>query len=297
MLAEPLRGRHISHISDLENAFGPRAECIQLAAVPFSADIFALATQTYSIVVVDGDTSYQVRRYVEPGHITVVYAERSRGFTVAARNGLTRNDLVVVREAVLDASVLGRSRSVWIDIDVQAFRDLHAPLPYSGQVLVLTIDDADCDRLHSAVPDAVTIGYAGDLLQATISALRASAIKPGPNKRERKMYALARRVEAFMWDNVTERISIARMCKGAGCRTRNVTYCFKDIFGLGPIAYFKLRRLAAVHRRLRDPHSRLRIMDVAAEFGFWHMGHFSTDYRRVFGETATETIAATRTKI
>jgi AraC-like DNA-binding protein len=295
MVAEPLgAGRHVSDIVDLENAFHPPAECVQLTAEPFSARVFAFAAKGFASVAIDAENSYQLRRYVPPGTVAIGYVERSHGVSLCGRNGFTPSDLVVGREVVIDAALFGSSLSVWIDIGMQAFTALRVPVPESGQIAVLTMSDTERERLQSAVLSVTSAGYAGDLAQAAMSALRAGRVKPGPNKRERNMYALARRVEDFMWENIAEHITIARMCMGAGCRTRNVTYCFKGLFGLGPIAYFKLRRLAAVHRRLRDPHSRLRIMDVAADFGFWHMGHFSADYRRVFGQTASKTIATAR---
>ena len=35
-----------------------------------------------------------------------------------------------------------------------------------------------------------------------------------------------------------------------------------------------------------DPHT---VADIAARWGFWHMGHFSQDYKALFGETPTQT--------
>jgi AraC family ethanolamine operon transcriptional activator len=77
---------------------------------------------------------------------------------------------------------------------------------------------------------------------------------------------------------------------------RTLIYSFKDWFGMGPIAYLKLLRLNAVHRRLKEPRESVRIFDVAADFGFWHMGHFSTNYKRVFGVTPTQTVSAARSR-
>lgn len=44
----------------------------------------------------------------------------------------------------------------------------------------------------------------------------------------------------------------------------------------------------------REATGGLRIIDVAADFGFWHMGHFGSDYRRTFGTTASQTLARAR---
>ncbi len=47
-------------------------------------------------------------------------------------------------------------------------------------------------------------------------------------------------------------------------------------------------------RRARDvlidpAGSDLRIADIANRYGFWHMGQFAADYRRMFAELPSET--------
>lgn len=108
------------------------------------------------------------------------------------------------------------------------------------------------------------------------------------------MDLLARRIVSCMWQNVGEPVRLSQLCRSAGCGTRSAIYYFKELFGLGPITYLKLLRLTAAHRRIRDPKCGLRIIDVAADFGFWHMGHFGSDYRRTFGTTASQTLARAR---
>jgi AraC family ethanolamine operon transcriptional activator len=48
-------------------------------------------------------------------------------------------------------------------------------------------------------------------------------------------------------------------------------------------------RLNAVRRELRNGTADQTIGDVAARWGFWHMGHFSHDYKALFGETPSHT--------
>ena len=55
--------------------------------------------------------------------------------------------------------------------------------------------------------------------------------------------------------------------------------------------YLKRLRLNGVRRALQRAHkARTRIIDVATAWGFWHMGHFATDYRRMFGEAPSQTL-------
>lgn len=110
------------------------------------------------------------------------------------------------------------------------------------------------------------------------------------HRAENRWYALAHRAEAFVWANVGEPLSLVAIAQAAGCTTRRLQYTFHRIHGVGPSTYFKLRRLEAVRRALLIGCGGKTIMDVAAEFGFWHQGHFGADYRRRFGETPSQTL-------
>ena len=64
------------------------------------------------------------------------------------------------------------------------------------------------------------------------------------------------------------------------------------MFGVSPKQYLQIYRLNQVQRRLQ--HSRDSETTVAREaeaWGFWHMGQFSRDYRRMFGELPSQTLA------
>ena len=65
--------------------------------------------------------------------------------------------------------------------------------------------------------------------------------------------------------------------------------------GISPKQYLQIYRLNRVQRRLQ--HSQGNATTVAGEakaWGFWHMGQFSRDYRRMFGELPSETLARGR---
>jgi AraC-like DNA-binding protein len=50
--------------------------------------------------------------------------------------------------------------------------------------------------------------------------------------------------------------------------------------------------LAEVHKGLRDfdDHDYDSIIELAGVNGFWHMGQFAADYRRIYGELPSETL-------
>ena len=59
-----------------------------------------------------------------------------------------------------------------------------------------------------------------------------------------------------------------------------------------PQQYVKARRLNAVRRSLLDSDCEqgIRVTDVALDHGFSHLGRFSGEYRRYFGESPRETL-------
>ncbi|WP_282433594.1 helix-turn-helix domain-containing protein [Okeania hirsuta] len=67
---------------------------------------------------------------------------------------------------------------------------------------------------------------------------------------------------------------------------------FKDLFGVSPMRYLKIRRLNAVRQRLKasEPEN-CSIVFLANEFGFYCPSHFTRDYKAMFGELPSETLA------
>lgn len=80
------------------------------------------------------------------------------------------------------------------------------------------------------------------------------------------------------------------LCEHLGCSERSVQYAFKRHFGLSPKQYITACRLKAVRRALIQNSSE-SITKIAGDWGFWHMGQFAADYRRLFGELPKVTLA------
>jgi AraC family ethanolamine operon transcriptional activator len=74
---------------------------------------------------------------------------------------------------------------------------------------------------------------------------------------------------------------------------RSLRYAFRDLLDTTPTAYLKAQRLNRAHHALRqaDP-SRVLVKQVALANGFWHLGQFAADYKRLFGESPSETLAS-----
>jgi AraC family ethanolamine operon transcriptional activator len=133
----------------------------------------------------------------------------------------------------------------------------------------------------------------GALLDSIVSALLA------PWHRDRSVHVevahyqrmpIVRRVEAFMRANLDEPLMLHQICAAARASERAVEYAFQDVYGMGAKQYLRLLRFHMVRRQLKAmPPQAGTVIAIAQQYGFWHTGHFSTGYRRLFGETAQQT--------
>ena len=100
-----------------------------------------------------------------------------------------------------------------------------------------------------------------------------------------------RRCEAYMRDHVDATLTLLDLSQVSGMRSRSLINAFEAVTGYSPMDYLKRLRLNGVHRTLqRTRGDAIRIIDVATDWGFWHMGHFTADYRMMFGETPSQTL-------
>lgn len=64
---------------------------------------------------------------------------------------------------------------------------------------------------------------------------------------------------------------------------------------MAPGAYVKHRRYEGVRRQMLESSAGLRnVTEAALEFGFSHLGRFAAEYRGLFGELPSETLARRR---
>lgn len=86
-----------------------------------------------------------------------------------------------------------------------------------------------------------------------------------------------------------EPLSMLELCGQVGASRRKLTYCFQDVLGTSPMQYLRAVRLNGVRRELRSGEA-AAVQDAAARWGFFHMGQFSLDYKKQFGELPSATL-------
>ena len=99
------------------------------------------------------------------------------------------------------------------------------------------------------------------------------------------------KAERFIVESDVSVITIPELCMVANVSERTLEYAFRERYGLTPKAYTLIHRMNNIHKYLRraDPQNTL-ISEIARQYGFWHMGKFSADYKKIFGELPSETL-------
>lgn len=82
-------------------------------------------------------------------------------------------------------------------------------------------------------------------------------------------------------------ITVPELCERLFVSRRTLQYCFEEVLGMTPVQYLRILRLNGVRRDLlRKPDC--AVCDVAADWGFWHLSQFASDYRKLFGHPPSE---------
>jgi len=147
-----------------------------------------------------------------------------------------------------------------------------------------------------ANPAALRFQQAQRLLeQSLLCALVAVAVDADDNGSPKLPCASRQHVvdaaKAYMRDRIDLPLTVADLCVELGVSRRTLQYSFQQVLGLNPVRYLRALRLNGVRRDLKAvSHRPGSVLDIAAKWGFWHAGHFVTDYKRMFNELPSETL-------
>jgi AraC family ethanolamine operon transcriptional activator len=109
--------------------------------------------------------------------------------------------------------------------------------------------------------------------------------------------AAVRRIEVYLEAHRGQMPSVPTLCGVAGVSERTLEYAFREHVGVTPVRYLKLRRLNQVRRALRAPESAgASVTEIALRVGFYDLGRFAGEYRSLFGELPSRTLAESRVR-
>ena len=109
---------------------------------------------------------------------------------------------------------------------------------------------------------------------------------PKATQEERLMKRVLDHIEA----NIRENLTVEELAMVAGTSVRRLYSLFANRLATTPKLLIKQRRLAAIHRELKNNPAIRNVTEAALEYSFTHLGRFSSDYKKAYGELPSETL-------
>jgi AraC-like DNA-binding protein len=234
---------------------------------------------------------------------------------LAAHGRLWQSDqdkgLIVSPHEAQDLEIAGNCRKIIVAIPRPALRQvlegllhrpLDTPLTFQPGMDAASGDQAAWWRMvkfmlaemERSGPLVNHLQMAGDLEQALLKGL---LLSQPHNYSEALVDALSPscphyllRARQFIQDNARENLTLEDIERAAGVSRYKLFDGFGQHFGQAPMAYLKKYRLEAVRRDMLVDRSERNISSIAMGWGFTHLGRFSSDYKKLFGEAPSETL-------
>ena len=310
---------HHKIITTLDELFDPLASARMQPKVvqsgPMRAEVMHFNASGTLVEV--GDYSFPVTTQGESSEGRVTFVTPLRPSTVRL-NGERLSPAALyafgegseVRGATADATCLGivsmptaalerTAISLGVDVD----------LPDRGELKpVRTIEQRRLHQLFGwalesarATPGGVLDRHAAGSISDTMAEIvvrsfeRDAATRPRARRTLDSM-GIARACEEFAETTRYQDVTLAKLCTASGYGERRVREAFYECYGMSPTACLRVAALYRVRAAMLERRpTRATVSGAAADFGFWHLGRFSAQYRALFGESPRETLAGRST--
>jgi len=112
------------------------------------------------------------------------------------------------------------------------------------------------------------------------------SVKPRP-------YPLLKAIE-LTTNNLDSPPSISELALEVGVTPRYLQFLFKSHLVMTPKQFITITRLNTARRRLRHTdYGRGKVADIANQLGYWHMGSFSQDFKKLFNSNPADLLRLT----
>jgi AraC family ethanolamine operon transcriptional activator len=306
-----IRSTRLSNVLDLARiARGINMEITQLDPGAFESDVIQL--KVHNVLASRISTSRRLRLQGNLKFLSLSFLSGGSGLPTWHGHAVTPSDLLAADageefDLVVPAGIQAYCVSVIGDAEV-TLRHLGGPVlagKLSGSGYPIPCDPDMIQQLGDwftkryekfDVNTSMTGGSALKLKQAFLRRL-AACLRTGTRASSLETYTSTGRVEAVqrveqhLLGDLTIPQTVDELCRYAGTSRRTLEYAFKDYFGTSPKQFVKALRLnAARNDLLFGQYGTEQVATIAVGWGFTHMGQFSADYRRMFGENPSKTL-------
>lgn len=130
------------------------------------------------------------------------------------------------------------------------------------------------------------------LLKLTVDIINPALCAPEPINQFNKRQQGINRVVEYIREHCQQLPDITQLCQIAQLSERSLQYGFKERFGITPVHYLRIIRLNGAHKELLTlDKSTISVAQVALNWGFVEFGRFSRDYKALFDQLPSQTLA------
>jgi AraC-like DNA-binding protein len=258
------------------------------------------------------DAAYVMKSSTTPDRIPVFFLNDALQAPVG-HNGIeiSAHDLVVYKLAVdchvwtqgtsslanmsLNAEDFAAASKAILGCELDIPRETHVIRPAPALLARLQALHKAAYQLSRDMPDALARPATAKSLEHelvhTMVACLAGHPQIGSRPHTDAHFKVIARFEDFLAEKQQEPVYLAEICAAIGISERSLRSCCQKHLSMGPIHYLWLRRMHMARRSLlaADPQSET-VTEIATANGFWELGRFSVEYRRLFGESPSATL-------
>ncbi len=179
-----------------------------------------------------------------------------------------------------------------LDTPLQFAPQLHLDSPGGAYFLHLlgTLMEALCCAGHPLHQPLVFKQFESTLLNALLYGQPNNLPLAAGADHTRKLSPwFVKRTEEFIHAHAHEPLTVEQLAAYAEVSVRTLFAGFREYTGTSPMAYLRDVRLEQVHQALCAGHD-VSVTDVALKWGFAHLGRFSQEYRKRYGELPSTTL-------
>jgi AraC family ethanolamine operon transcriptional activator len=128
-------------------------------------------------------------------------------------------------------------------------------------------------------------------LSMTVHGWVTTAPEMPPARANTSCYVLVKRTEKLALADLDKPLHISALCRALAVSERTLRKAFHKIHGVPPCRHLRILRLSQARRALLSADGDLvTVTEIATCFGFVELGRFSVEYRKIFGESPSQTL-------
>jgi AraC-like DNA-binding protein len=151
------------------------------------------------------------------------------------------------------------------------------------------------EEMACATPNKICVSMRDSLMAAATNLFAPTNSKRSTNRRAERRQRVVRLVDEYLCANPARPVYTNDLCRAVGVSSSALHEAFHAVLDISTHRYLKLRRMSLVRAALLSPTEQWHSVKAAAlSNGFWHLSQFAQDYRGIYGELPSATLARTK---